>query len=159
LSSHYISFEAAKVFVRSLKLNSKEDWELYINGKLPLLPSKPLEIPLNPQQIYVKQGWRGWKYFLGVRYINKDQAKYLPFDQARIITKRLCIRNVEDWIKYCRGKIDIGAPRPDFIPVNPKRIYSWREPVEWKGWNDWLGVEENFPTKITRTSNAVKMFR
>lgn len=58
-------------------------------------------------------------------------SKYLPFDEARQFTQKLNLDDEKAWKKY-----SISGKRPENIPLNPKKEYT----LEWKNWNDWLGI-------------------
>jgi hypothetical protein len=53
-------FEEAREFVRSLGLESYQEWlEWRSSGK------RPGDIPTNPNRTYAGKGWKGWSDFLG----------------------------------------------------------------------------------------------
>lgn len=53
-----MSFNKARSLVRRLKIKTIAQWYTYSKSK------RPLNIPSNPQRIYVKE-WKGWADFLG----------------------------------------------------------------------------------------------
>ncbi|MCE9653236.1 MAG: KTSC domain-containing protein [Nitrosarchaeum sp.] len=61
-------------------------------------------------------------------------SQYLSFDESRKYTQKLDLKNEKDWKKYC-----ISGTKPDNIPLNPKKEYSF----EWQGWDDWLGITKS----------------
>lgn len=54
----FISFNEARSLVRKLKIKTTAEWKTYSKSK------RPLNIPSNPQRIYIKE-WKGWADFLG----------------------------------------------------------------------------------------------
>lgn len=68
------SFRKARKYVRKLNLNSKNEWNLYCNNKIPKLGKKPLQIPKSPSSnIKYKKLWKGWPDWLGTS--NKKGAQ------------------------------------------------------------------------------------
>jgi hypothetical protein len=58
--ARFRSFKEARRFVHGLKLARWEGWVAYAaSGK------RPKDIPSNPQQTYLRQGWKGWRDWLG----------------------------------------------------------------------------------------------
>jgi Phage-integrase repeat unit len=57
--------------------------------------------------------------------------KFLQFHEARVIVKKLRLKNKQEWSDYCKT-----AFRRRDIPTNPPRTYK----KYWKGWGDWLGT-------------------
>jgi superfamily II DNA or RNA helicase len=57
-------FDVAREYVHKLGLKNQEEWNEYCAGKITHLPSKPLEIPSNPQKKY-KAKWKGLRDWLG----------------------------------------------------------------------------------------------
>ena len=58
----FLKFEDARAFALSLGLRGQTDWRKYcLSGK------KPHNIPSNPDKIYKKSGWLGYKHWLGIR--------------------------------------------------------------------------------------------
>jgi len=60
------NFKKAKKYVRKLKLQSKNEWQLYCKNKISRLSPKPIEIPKSPgtYKLY-KKFWDGWGDWLG----------------------------------------------------------------------------------------------
>ena len=144
----YVSFEQARDHVRKLGLKDRKEWKKFCMSK-----NKPYDIPRDPHIQYAKE-WKGWGDWLKntdvenlfsdiheledttTRSLNDAigelRLKYLPFNQARDYVRNLGLRSRMEW-----KKLDSSKNRPDNIPPNPK--YSYRK--EWKGWDDWLGIE------------------
>jgi len=60
-------FRNARSFVRKLKLKSRSEWYEYCKGRIKNKPPKPLDIPIYPDDVYKKKGWRGVSDWLGVK--------------------------------------------------------------------------------------------
>jgi hypothetical protein len=58
-------FDKARQFVCQLGLKRFYDWVDYCAGKFPDLPSKPMEVPSNPQKIYQNTGWQNYAHWMG----------------------------------------------------------------------------------------------
>jgi hypothetical protein len=59
------SFEQARLFARSLNLNSRDEWRLFCKGQMPQKGTLPSNIPANPNQTYAKSGWDCMSDWLG----------------------------------------------------------------------------------------------
>ncbi len=57
-------FSAARDFARSLGLAKASDWKLFSARKIPGFPSRPRDIPSEPQKTYANDGWDGWDDWL-----------------------------------------------------------------------------------------------
>ena len=55
----WLSFAEAREHIRSLGLNSYNDWRIYSKSK-----DKPINMPSNPNRVYKDDGWIGWADFL-----------------------------------------------------------------------------------------------
>jgi hypothetical protein len=67
---------------------------------------------------------------------NKEKIPYSqickPFEEARAFVHTLGIKNVEQWLEYCKS-----GKKPNSIPHKPERIYKNKG---WKSYGDWFGV-------------------
>ncbi|PZC40249.1 MAG: hypothetical protein DK305_000992 [Chloroflexi bacterium] len=59
-------FIEARVFVRTLKLQSHREWQAYAKGARSDLPPKPDDIPDAPGHVYKNKGWQGIGDWLGI---------------------------------------------------------------------------------------------
>lgn len=115
----YKSFADAKKFVHNLGLRSQSEWRNYCaSGKT--------DIPSNPQQVY-SDDWMSWGDWLGTGTVADQYREYRPFGAAREFVRKLGLKNVEDWKKYCRSK-----RKPEDIPTKPYRSYK----KEWISFGD-----------------------
>jgi len=118
-------FDKARVFVRSLRLESRADWETYCrSGK------KPNDIPAAPRPVYADAGWAGMSDWLG----NRDRrfGDWRPFNKARAFVRSLGLESRADWKAYCRS-----GKKPHDIPIKPDSVYA---DAGWAGMGDWLGT-------------------
>tara|TARA_B100000446_G_scaffold602_1_gene648 strand:+ start:307 stop:522 length:216 start_codon:yes stop_codon:yes gene_type:complete len=58
------SFDEAREFIRSLNLKNSTEWIEYCNSGKDGIP-KPDDIPAWPIYVYRKNGWKGWKDWVG----------------------------------------------------------------------------------------------
>jgi len=117
-------FNEARAFVRSLALQSREQWSDYCkSGK------KPADIPAQPKQTYAKTGWTGMGDWLGrTTYLRR----YRSFKDARTFVRRLELKSRNEWNEYCQS-----GKKPGDIPSNPNKAYA---KTGWLGMGDWLGT-------------------
>ena len=118
--SNYLSFNEAREFVRSLKLQGKDEWEKYVKEK-----RNPEGIPTRPDFTYRNEGWISWRDFLG--------TDFLPFPKAREYARSLGLNSLVEWLKYSNDK---GHPKG--IPRRPNKVYKNEG---WNGWGDFLGTD------------------
>ena len=133
----YYSFKAARAFVRKLGLKNNKEWRLYCKGKLKGKPPKPEGIPANPHQTYKDKGWVSYGDWLGTGTVAEHLRNYRPFHAARKFVRALGLRNQDEWIKYCAGKMPGKGKKPVDIPSNPQNTYKNKG---WDGLGDWLGT-------------------
>lgn len=120
-------FKKARIFVRSLGLKSKGEYETYRqSGK------KPMDIPSTPELVYKKRGWDGWGDWLGAHnHYGTPSTGWLPFKKARSLARSLSLKNNREWQQYCLS----GKTRLD-LPNRPDSVYD-----EWVSWSDWLNTK------------------
>ena len=59
------------------------------------------------------------------------RKKYLPYDEARLVSRSLNLKSYREWIAYCKSGL-----KPDNIPTYPRDYYEGRG---WVNSRDWLG--------------------
>jgi superfamily II DNA or RNA helicase len=132
----YRSFDDARAFVRDLGLKSVAEWRAYCkSGK------KPDDIPADPRQTYLNEGWAGTGDWLGTGRVAPGQ--YRPFKKARAFVRRLGLKSHSEWRGYCKS-----GKKPNDIPSGPVGVYA---EAGWAGWGDWLGTG--------RVSNSLRQYR
>lgn len=129
------AFEEARSFVRTLKLRNKSMWSEYCQSG-----EKPKDIPTNPNNIYLGQGWSGYGDWLGTGTKRPADVEFRPFEEARSFVHGLHLKDKSDWRDYCKSGM-----RPKNIPSNPNNAYSNKG---WSTWGDWLGTDTIAPQLI-----------
>ena len=140
LEDNWMPFAEARKFVRSLKLKSSTEWNLYVKGKLENYQPKPDNIPVYPYITYQNYGnfWISWSDWLGNNLTTKTKVKNaLPFEEARNFVRNLNLKNTYEWEDYKKGKIESLERIPDNIPKSPSTYYK---EDGWIGMHDWLGI-------------------
>lgn len=130
------SFPKARAFVRSLKLKSNGEWQVFCKGEMPSKGRLPFDMPSNPQQTYADRGWKGWGDWLGTGTVATRFRQYRPFPKARAFARGLKLKSEGDWRAFCKGEMPSKGKLPFDIPANPYRTYA----DKWKGMGDWLGT-------------------
>lgn len=123
----WLSFEAAREYVRKLGLQSLKQWQSYCASG-----SRPHNIPSNPDNKYEHNGWTSWPDFLGYK-IGYVKGVYRPFVEAREFVRSLGFTTKEDWTKFTNS---------DDFPLDiPKSPNTQNEYIgEWVSWGDFFGV-------------------
>ena len=154
-------FEAAREFVRSLKLTSLKDWSKYCQGKIAGLPPLPSDIGVRPARSYKHSGWAGWYDWLGLGpppasdTPSKRRRQYRPFLEARKFVQSLGLGGQQDWARYCRGDLPEKGTRPDDIPGKPSEIYK---DEGWIGYGDWVGTGTQAASGVWRPFEEAREF-
>lgn len=131
------SFEAAKDFVHSLRLQNHDAWKAYCNGNCPGLPERPHDIPRTPWIVYEKLGWTSMGDWLGTGFIATSKRQYRPFLQARSFVQNLGLKSQAEWVRYCRNDFPEKGSKPEDIPYDPATVYK---DEGWLDLGDWLGT-------------------
>ena len=119
-------FEEAREFVQKLGLKDGKDYKRYYeSGKV------PDDIPKCPWAVYSKE-WKGMGDFLGTGFVAAKYKKFRPFTETRKFVRKLGLKNLAEWRKYCKL-----AEKPDDIPSDPAGVYKNKG---WKNLGDWLGT-------------------
>lgn len=126
LGRDFLSFKEARKYARNLKLKRQLDWYAWAQSE-----NRPQNIPYKPEEVYRKQGWKGYGDWLGTGRIASQKREFLPYEEARAYIHKLQIASVEKWEEWAKTK-----ERPLNIPTNPQRTYRNRG---WKSWTDWFG--------------------
>ena len=124
----YRSYEEAKIYASSLKLNYSKDWFKIRKKKL-----LPRDIPGKPERIYSSSGWEGWGKFLGTGRIAFQNKKMMSLGQAKMYVKKFKFKNAKQFFKFTKS-----AKKDPFLPSSPGHYYAKEK--QWKGINDFLGL-------------------
>jgi hypothetical protein len=120
-------FEEAREFARGRKLKSFTEWRRWTKSD-----DKPADIPADPRRVYLDSGWVSWGDWLGTGFVSVKLREYLPYEEARASVRRLKLKSVAEWGKYCKS-----GKKPKNIPADPYRAYDGKG---WAGMGDWLGT-------------------
>ena len=132
-----LRFEDARIFSRSLGLESQTEWIKYCRGDFPQLPRRPRNIPTNPWTTYKNQGWMSIGDWLGYTSRNWGEHKWRRFKDARDFVHGLRLKDQKEWVEYVRKGLRGKPDLPDDIPAGPDQVY---EDKGWNGIGDWLGT-------------------
>ena len=133
----YLPFKKARKFVRALELKNGAEWREYCKGNLPDKPSKPNDIPREPNEIYKDKGWKGLGDWIGTATVATYPRDYRRFRKARDFVHTLGLKSQAEWTRYCKGEFPDKPPKPDDIPASPETVYKHKG---WKRAGDWLGT-------------------
>ena len=125
---NYCNYEEAREFVRKLGFTSNKQWRDYSKSGM-----KPNFIPSSPSKVYEKNGWIGWKDFLGSENHRSFRKEFRSYEEAKIFAKDINILSAKDWMNLSKNK-----QLPEDLPSKPQNRYK----SEWKGWADFLGKDE-----------------
>ena len=125
-SSHrWMSFEAAKDFIKKQGLTSQGQFEQWSKSG-----ERPGDFPSAPYRIY-KEEWTGWGDFLGTGNIAYRKKEFMSFEEAKTFIRNEGIQTSEEFQEWKRA-----GKRPEDFPSNPQQTYK----EEWTGWGDFLGT-------------------
>lgn len=136
-------FEEARNFVQSLRLRSETEWQLYVAGKMPNLPSLPNDIPRAPWATAAYDlEWTNMGDFLGTNQIAPWLKRYRSYEDACIFVHALNLKRKEDWRLYCRDMMPDLPSLPNNISSSPDKTYKRQEyGNKWVNWRQFLGIE------------------
>ncbi|MCI0501774.1 MAG: hypothetical protein L0Y61_08545, partial [Epsilonproteobacteria bacterium] len=130
--SQYLSFEDAKEIIQKKNFQNKQEWYHFTKSK-----DFPTNIPHNPHEIYIKDGWINMDDWLG---INIDTAQYLEIEEAKKIVHRLHLHSRDDWYSFTKvNKL------PKNIPEKPHLVYKNKD---WIDYQDWVGYDDDTYYKL-----------
>jgi len=134
------SYEQARKFARSLKLNSAKHWRQYFKGQLDNdLPPFPNDMPKNPHIVYRDKGWINWQDFLGYKDTRRRVKNKRPFEEALQFVRSLKLSSLKEWLAFCHGELEkTHGLLPDDLPITPNLSYKGQG---WQGLHHWLGIE------------------
>lgn len=114
----YLSYEAAKTYLKPFKIKSYRAWLAWY------VKNRPLFIPSNPPRFY-EDAWVSYNDFLST---GKGEPKVKYYEAIKWVHKQKIKSNTE-WRLWCKeNKIPKG------IPHRPDLAYA-----EWVNWPTWLG--------------------
>ena len=87
----FMPFKKALVYVRSLKLKAKSEWEAWCKSGV-----WEANIPSHPQQTYKHDGWQGYGHWLGTGTVAPKDQQFLPFKDALLYAPSLKLDSVRE---------------------------------------------------------------
>ena len=137
-AARWASFNAGRIFVKSLRLESKKEWQEYSKNS-----KRPSNIPSHPDRTYRDAGWVSWSDWLGYEgKLMMPKGGALPFDAARIFVRSLKLGGRKEWQEYSKN-----SKRPSNIPGSPHQTYR---DAGWTSYPDWLGYKGRLCGKRSR---------
>ena len=109
----YRSFEDAKKFVESLKLNSQKEWRTFCKSG-----NKPNDITASPHKTYKNKGWTNLGDWLGTGRVAAQLKQFRSFEDAKKYIHSLNLKSTDEWKKYVKS-----GNKPDDIPADPWWVY------------------------------------
>ncbi len=134
----WLPFKDAREIVRTYGFEYKEEWEAFVNGKLPKRNPLPNNIPSNPDETYHFTGWREWLDWL---VKPEDRKVYSSFFESREFVRSLKLKNKNQWFEYINQENPIHLKFNLCIPEKPNLEYQNKG---WQDWNDWFGKNIEF---------------
>ena len=136
----FLSFEEARSFAINLNIRSKKPWQKYCINELEGYPKKPNNIPENPDEIYLNNGWISWNHWF-------DKSKeYISYEESKKYVKTLGIKSKREWQKHLQtNKI------PKDVPTDPLSAYNNKG---WINYNNWLDIENKDEEKKKQRNSS-----
>lgn len=139
----YRTFEDAKYFIHSLKINNQKEWLKYIKSG-----NKPIDIPSAPEKTYKNKGWQGIGDWLGTGTIADRYKKFKPFNEAKEFVVKLQLKGQKEWRQYIAS-----GNKPDDIPSAPENAYK---NYGWLSFEDFIGKKPGWDGSYYSYEDAKK---
>lgn len=125
-ATQYREFNAARSFVRKLKIRTQEDWYKWCRAG-----NIPEDMPMNPHFAYgvgrPQTGWTGWRDWLG------PYARYISYDDLQKLVEGKNFRNSSHYSLWFRENKLYRNENGSRLPSQPSAVYK-----EWLGWKSFL---------------------
>jgi superfamily II DNA or RNA helicase len=125
----FLTYDEAQDIVSKLKLKNSKEWRILIKEN-----KKPINIPTNPNKVYLNSGWISLSHWLGTNNVAPQKKIFLDFIEARKYVQKLNLKSNREWRILIKEN-----KKPINIPTAPDAIYKNKG---WKGWADFLGKEK-----------------
>ena len=133
--SNFWSFYQARNWARALKLKSAREWISYVKAE-----NFPEYIPRTPNTVY-KEEWRGYSDWLGIKEV--VEKGFITFEKAKALIDK---HNIRSRAAY----FNLANKKGDQLPKSPHIFYK---NAGWKGWADYLSIED-YSNKISTILDA-----
>ena len=80
----FLPFDEALRVARVLRLASQAEWRAWCKTG-----ARPANVPSNPNQVYVNDGWGGWEHWLGTSNLEPATSRDTPQAASRPAGKRV----------------------------------------------------------------------
>lgn len=120
-SSKIKSYEEVQLYIKSLNINSKRQWEKHRKNNI-----LPDGIPSNPSAALKTKGWVSWGEFFGTNIVATFKMEFINFITAYKIVKHLNVKSSTDYSKRFNNELIYYN-----LPSAPDRQYNN------KGWVSW----------------------
>lgn len=126
---NYLLFQEAREKAREIAerfgIKTEDEWLKFCkDGK------KPKNIPTYPRDMYEKEGWVGFRDWIGAP---NPSDRFLSYKDAKKFVAGIDVNSESKWRKYT--KLD---EFPDFLPVDPSDFYD-----DWISWYDFFGKSDD----------------
>jgi hypothetical protein len=120
-------FNKAKKFVKSLKLNTQDEWQNFCT-----YGNKPDDIPYSPKMVYPTK-WVSWSDWLGSEKSYRTRKyEFLPYEEALKIVRSMNFDNIKKFKQACKTKSKLKN-----VPTTPAGFYK---DSGWISWSEWFGI-------------------
>lgn len=111
---HFLPFEEAREFVRTLGLKNTKEWNEYCKSG-----QKPLDIPSNPSKSYKNKGWIDYGDWIG-KY-NRCQKEAISFEEIIALHRQNNITSIEEWMRFRKKNSHMNLPAHPIKPFLKKK--------------------------------------
>ncbi len=135
-----MTFDEAKTLVQQIGIRNQSEYREWVVGRLrrPGLPTRPRNIPTNPNRSY-SDVWKGYNDFFGTPAPRNIGRTWRSFDAAREYVRSQALASVNEYKKWTRGELKNRPAFPDDIPAWPYDVYGKGKEKNWNGFADFLG--------------------
>lgn len=145
-SSKYASYESAKAFAKTAKIESRRD---YFSRYKEFRKQGVINLPSTPEKVYPE--WTSWSDFLSRgkcenRFkVDGNKVNYPSYDEAKSIMYKYMVEHglrlatYEQFYKEFTKTEEFSRDLFGKIPVAPHMYY--RKHGGWKSWDDFLSVQ------------------
>lgn len=126
--AEFMTFETARDFVRSLKLNNLKEWQ-----KFAASIKRPFDIPSNPSSTYKNEGWISYGDWIGTGSVASIYTDFYSYEEAEKEVHSLGIKNQNEY-----HNLKTNGSLSQKLPYTPERTYKNNG---WESWSKWLGTE------------------